>query len=207
MRLRQRREWQLPVLAALVMALVLGAIYRPFWDGGQALARPLAYLAVRHPSNTLTLLIWQTLRALGMSAERAHAAVSPVQGLLTGAVACVALVAALRARSIPALAAAMAGSLSLLATLGTSVFQPWYLLPALVLAVDVDSPAWQRWLLLVAPLSPLLDGSVLLAPHGTGRAVYVALTVATACVAWVILLRPRLGELLRAPAGRLTSTR
>ena len=204
--LRRRREWHLPLLAAGVMALTLGALYVPFWDGGQALARPLAYLAQRRPSNTLALVVWQALRALGMPAERALATISPVQGLLTLAVGCLALVASLRARSIPALAASMAGSLVLLATLGTSVFQPWYLLPALVLAADVDGPAWQRWLLLVAPLSPLLDGSVLFAPRGTGRAVYTAVTVAVACGAWLLWLRPRLGELWATPQAARDET-
>jgi hypothetical protein len=196
---RQRREWHVPLLVAGVMALTVGALYGPFWDGGQTFARPLAYLAHRRPSNTLALPVWQALRALGLSADSALAAVSPVQGVLTLAVGCVAFVASLRARSIPALAASMAGCLALLATLGTSVFQPWYLLPALVLAVEVEGPAWRRWLVLVAPLAPLLDGSALLAPRETARAVYTAITVAAACVAWLLWLRLRLGELWAAP--------
>ncbi len=202
---RERRGWPPFLVATAVLAATLIVIYLPFWDGAATLTRPLAYLAHRHPSNTLALPVWQALRATGIGMERALAAISPLQTALTACIGGVALVAAWRARSVPDLAAAMACSLALLVTLGTSVFQPWYLLPVLVLALEVESPAWRRWLVLALPLAPLLDGSVLLAPHGVARPVYMAITVTMACLVWLRELRPRLAELLASAPGRASA--
>ena len=98
---------------------------------------------------------------------------SPSLGtLLTAGLALLGAVLAFRAPGVPALAGAMAGVSLLATTLAAPVFHPWYLIPSLVLSVELRDPAWRDWLLRFGTLSLLADGSVLLAYGSTARAVY-----------------------------------
>ena len=96
-------------------------------------------------------------------------------------------------------------AVSLLATtLAAPVFHPWYLIPFLVLSVELRDPAWQAWLLRFGTLSLLADGSVLFAYGSSSRAVYSALSVPVVVAASLYAIGPRLRHLfarLRARAA------
>ena len=90
----------------------------------------------------------------------------------------------------------MAAVSFLATTLAAPVFHPWYLIPCLVLSVELRDPVWQACLLRFGPVSLLADGSVLLAYGSTPRAVYGILAVAVVAMASLHGIRPRLRRLL-----------
>jgi hypothetical protein len=96
-------------------------------------------------------------------------------------------------------------AVSLLAmTLAAPVFHAWYLIPALVLSVELRDPAWRAWLLGFSALSVLADGSVLFAYGSSSRAVYTALTVPLVAAASLYGIGPRLRALLAPLYARAT---
>ena len=90
----------------------------------------------------------------------------------------------------------MAGVWLFATTLAAPVFHAWYLVPCLVLSVELRDPAWRDWLLSFGVLSLLADGSVLLAYGSLPRAVYTVLAVALVAGASLLGIRPRLRSLL-----------
>jgi hypothetical protein len=91
---------------------------------------------------------------------------------------------------------------SLLATtLAAPVFHPWYLIPCLVLSVELRDPAWRDWLPRFGAVSLLADGTVLLAYGSTARAVYSAFAVVVVVGASLYGIRTRLRRLLDLGTG------
>ena len=112
---------------------------------------------------------------------------------------------AFRAPGFSALAGAMAGVSLFATTLAAPVFHPWYLIPCLVLSVELRDPVWQGWLPRFGTVSLLADGSVLLAYGSLPRAVYTVLAVALVAGASLLGIRPRWRRLLD-PGARAHST-
>ena len=161
---------------------------------------PLAFLAERRPTNTLAEVLFVATKPM-LGAADATAALSFVGTLLTALLALLGAVLAFRAPGVPALAGAMAGVSLLATTLAAPVFHPWYLVPSLVLSVELRDPAWRDWLLRFGTLSLIPNGTVLLAYGSTARAVYGALAVVVVVAASLHGLRPRLRRLLDLGTG------
>ena len=65
----------------------------------------------------------------------------------------------------------------MLATTLAAPVLPWYLIPCLVLSVELRDAVWQAWLLRFGTLSLLADGSLLFAYGSSSRAAYTAVSV------------------------------
>ena len=189
--------------AAAALGLVVGLAYWPFWTGLDTLRVPLAFLAERRPTNTLAEIAFVAMKPM-LGSAAATAALSSLGTLLTAGLAVLGAALAWRAPGVPALAGAMAGVSLLATTLAAPVFHPWYLIPCLVLSVELRDPAWRDWLLRFGTVSLLADGSLLLAYGSTARGVYSVLAVALVAGASLHGIRPRLRRLVdpgaRAPA-------
>ena len=181
--------------AASALGLVVAFAYWPFWSGLDTLRVPLAFLAERRPTNSLGEIAFVAMRPI-LGSAAATAALSSLGTLLTAGLALVGAVLAFRAPGFSALAGAMAGVSLLATTLAAPVFHPWYLIPCLVLSVELRDPVWRDWLLRFGTLSLLADGTVLLAYGSTARAVYGALAVVVVVAASLHGIRPRLRRLL-----------
>lgn len=132
----------------------------------------------------------------------ATAVLASLGTLLTGGLALLGAAVAWRAKDVASLAGSMAAVSLLAATLAAPVFHPWYLIPCIVLSVELRDPAWQSWLLRFGALSVLVDGSVLFAHGSSSRAVYTALTVPLVAGASLYGIGPRLRYLLALLDGR-----
>jgi hypothetical protein len=188
--------------AAGALALVVALAYRPFWTGLDTLRVPLAFLAERRPTNTLAEIAFVAMKPM-LGSAAATAALSFLGTLLTAGLALLGAALAYRAPGLPALAGAMAGVTLLATTLAAPVFHAWYLIPCLVLSVELRDPAWRDWLLRFGTLSLLADGTVLLAFGSTARAVYSALAVVVVVAASLHGIRPRLRCLLAPLVPRI----
>jgi alpha-1,6-mannosyltransferase len=186
--------------AASVLGLVVALAYWPFWSGLDTLRVPLTFLAERRPTNSLGEIVFVAIRPVLGSAV-ATAALASLGTLLTAGLALVGAVLAFRAPGLSALAGAMAGVSLLAATLAAPVFHPWYLIPCLVLSVELRDPVWQAWLLRFGTVSLLADGSVLLAYGSLPRAVYTVLAVSLVAGASLLGIRTRLRRLLDLGTG------
>ena len=180
---------------ASALGLVVVLAYSPFWSGTETLSVPLAFLAERTPTNSLAEIAFVALRPfLGQGA--ATTVLASLGALLTGGLALLGAALAWRAKDVASLAGSMAAVSLLAATLAAPVFHPWYLIPCIVLSVELRDPAWQAWLLRFGTLSVLVDGSVLFAHGSNSRAVYTALTVPLVAGASLYGIGPRLRYLL-----------
>jgi hypothetical protein len=183
---------------------VLVPVYAPFWVGTWTLRRPLQSLSWRWPTNTVFEFLFKVGDEAGFAIPGLNGVLTQTSAVLTLAVGCLGLVAALRARTFPDLAAvaALVTVVSLVAT--GAVFHPWYLLPCLPLALFLD-PGWRRRLVVLQAVL-LLDVSAMLRAsdlhHDLWRAVtvppLVALTV-LAGIRGVADLRARVS--VRTPPG------
>ena len=189
-------------VAAGALALVVALAYGPFWSGLDTLRVPLAFLAERRPTNTLAEIAFVAMKPM-LGSVAATAALSFLGTLLTAGLALLGAVLAFRAPGLPSLAGAMAGVSLIATTLAAPVFHPWYLIPSLVLSVELRHPAWRDWLLRFGTLSLLADGTVLLAYGSTARAVYGPLAVGVVVVASLQGIRPRLRSLLAPLVPRI----
>jgi hypothetical protein len=189
-------------VATGALGLVVGLAYWPFWSGLDTLRVPLAFLAERRPTNTIAEIAFVAMKPM-LGSVAATAALSFLGTLLTGGLALLGAVLAFRAPGLPALAGAMAGVSLLATTLAAPVFPPWYLIPPLVLSVELRHPAWRDWLLRFGTLSLLADGTVLLAYGSTARAVYGPLAVVVVVAASLHGMRPRLRCLLAPLVPRI----
>jgi hypothetical protein len=187
-------------VAASALGLVVGVAYWPFWSGLDTLRVPLAFLAERRPTNTLAEVVFVAMKPV-LGSAAATAALSFLGTLLTALLALLGAALAFRAPRVPALAGAMAGVSLLATTLAAPVFHPWYLVPCLVLSVELRDPAWRDWLLRFGTLSLLANGTVLLAYGSTARAVYGAGAVVVVVAASLHGIRPRLRRLLDLGTG------
>ena len=186
---------------ASALGLVVVLAYAPFWSGTETLRVPLAFLAERTPTNSLGEIVFVALRPfLGQGA--ATAVLASLGTLLTGGLALLGAAVAWRAKDVASLAGSMAAVSLLAVTLAAPVFHPWYLIPSIVLSVELRDPAWQAWLLRFGTLSVLVDGSVLFAYGSSSRAVYTALTVPLIAGASLYGIGPRLRYLLMRLDGR-----
>ena len=181
--------------AVVALGLVVALAYLPFWGGLDTLRVPLAFLAGRRPTNSLAEIAFVAMRPI-LGSAAATAALSSLGTLLTASLALLGAGLAWRAPGVSALAGAMAGVWLLATTLAAPVFHPWYLIPCLVLSVELRDPVWQAWLLRFGTVSLLADGSVLFAYGSTPRAAYTALSVAVVVGASLQGIRPRLLRLL-----------
>ena len=189
---RAQLRGSLSAAAAMAGALVLA--YLPFWRGLETLLIPFQFLAQRAPSNTLAELVFHGLRQ--MTARPTALLIVGTAGSVLSALVFVAGAAlAWRARELGELVSAAAKLSLLMVTLVGTVFHPWYLLPCLVLAVELRDPTWRRWLLLASSASLLVDGAVLFAWGTLQREIFTALTLLLACALWLHRLRPRLADL------------
>ncbi len=179
--------------SALVLVVVLA--YAPFWNGLDTLRVPLAFLAERRPTNSVGELVFLAMKPI-LGSAAATAALSSLATLLTAVLAVLGAALAFRAPGLSALAGAMAAVSLLATTLAAPVFHPWYLIPSLVLSVELRAPAWQTWLLRFGSVSLLADGSVLLAYGSLPRAVYSAVAVTAVVVASLQGIPSRLRWLL-----------
>ena len=179
---------------ASALGIVVVLAYGPFWNGLDTLRVPLAFLAQRRPTNSLGELVFVALRPI-LGPGAATAALASLGMLLTAGLALLGAALAWRAPGIPSLAGSMAAVSLLATTLAAPVFHPWYLLPCLVLSVELRDPAWQAWLLRFGTLSILADGSVLFAFGSSSRAVYTALSVPLVVGASLYAIGPRLRHL------------
>lgn len=177
------------------LGLVVVFAYGPFWSGLDTLRVPLAFLAERRPTNSLGEIAFVALKPI-LGSAAATAALSSLGTLLTAGLAVLGAALAWRAPGLPALAGAMAGVSLLATTLAAPVFHPWYLIPCLVLSVELRDPAWRDWLLRFGTLSLLADGTVLLSYGSTVRAAYSTLAVLVVVAASLHGLRPRVRRLL-----------
>ena len=186
---------------ASALGLVVVLAYRPFWSGLDTLRVPLAFLAERRPTNSLGEVVFLALRPiLGQSA--ATAALASLGTLLTAGLGLLGAALAWRAPGVASLAGSMAAVSLLATTLAAPVFHPWYLIPFLVLSVELRDPAWQAWLLRFGTLSLLADGSVLFAYGSSARAVYSALSVPVVVAASLYAIGPRLRHLFASLRAR-----
>ena len=186
--------------ATVALGLVVALAYAPFWSGPETLRVPLAFLAGRRPTNSLAEIAFVALRPV-LGSAAATAALSSLGTILTGGLALLGAGLAWRAPDVPRLAGAMAGVSLFATTLAAPVFHPWYLIPCLVLSVELRDPAWQGWLLRFGALCLLADGSVLLAYGSTARAVYTMIAVAVVGATSLQGIRPRWRHLV-APLRR-----
>lgn len=181
-------------LAVLAIAAMLVLCYWPFWKGPDTILVPLGFLSDRKPTNTLAELVLFVMRPL-LDRDRAIAVLATASGVLTGTLGVAGAVLAWRARSFGALVG-VAAKVSLLAvTLATTVYHAWYLLPCLVLAVELRDPVWRRWLLVAATASLLTDGTALMAYGTIEREAFNVLAVGAACWMWLHRLPERLASL------------
>ena len=183
-----------------VLGLVVVLNYAPFWSGLDTLRVPLAFLAERRPTNTLAEVAYVVMKPI-LGSAAATAALSGLGTLLTAGLALLGAVLAFRAPGLSTLAGAMAGVSLLVTTLAAPVFHPWYLIPCLVLSVELRDPAWRDWLLRFGTVCLLADGSVLLAYGSTPRAVYSVFAVVAVVAAGLQGIRPRLRRLLDLGTG------
>jgi hypothetical protein len=185
-------------LRALAAAAALGGVlvlaYLPFWRGPETLRIPFDFLAQRAPSNTLAELLFHGLRQV-VDRPRALLIVGAASSVTSVLVLVAGAALAWRARELRELVSAAAMISLLMVTLTGTVFHPWYLLPCLVLSVELRDPTWRRWLLLASTLSLLVDGAVLFAWGTLQREVFTALTLLLACGLWLCRLGPRLAAL------------
>lgn len=187
--------------AALVTGAVVVAAYWPVWRDAWTIRRPLRALGARWPFNTPAEALFQLGVGLGLPERGLLVPLNDACSALAVAIGLAAVVAAFRARRVRQLAAAAAAASFLAATLAAPVFHPWYLLPALVLAVELRGAAWRRWLLLAGWGTVLLDLPVLL-PIGTvGHVSLRVLTLGMACFLAVWSLGSRLAPLRQAPTA------
>jgi alpha-1,6-mannosyltransferase len=186
--------------ALLALAGVVVLAYLPFWAGSETLSVPLAYLAERRPTNSIGEIAFVALRPL-LGAATAADAVSLLGTLLTGGLALLGAALAFRASDHASLAGTMAAVSLLASSLASPVFHPWYLIPSLVLSVELRDPAWQAWLAAFGGLSLLVDGSVLFAYGSAQREAYTIVSVGVVALASVWRLGPRLRGLV-APLAR-----
>ena len=195
---------------ASALGLVLVLAYGPFWSGLDTLRVPLAFLAERRPTNSLGEIVFVALRPI-LGSGAATAALASLGTLLTAGLALLGAALAWRAPGVASLAGSMAGVSLLAATLAAPVFHAWYLIPCIVLSVELRDPDWQAWLLRFGTLSVLADGSVLFAYGSRSRAAYTILSVALVAGGSLYRLGPRLRHLLAAfhaaPPGSPTSDR
>ena len=180
---------------ASALGLVVVLAYGPFWNGTETLRVPLAFLAERRPTNSLSEIAFVALRPF-LDPGAATTVLASLGALLTGGLALLGAALAWRAKDVASLAGTMAAVSLLAATLAAPVFHPWYLIPCIVLSVELRDRAWQTWLLRFGTLSVLVDGSVLFASGSSSRAVYTALTVPLVAAASVYGIGPRLRYLL-----------
>lgn len=174
--------------------------YGPFWNGLDTLRVPLAFLAGRRPTNSLAELAFVAIRPI-LGSAAATAALSALGTLLTAGFALLGAVLAWRAPGPSALAGAMAVVSLLATTLAAPVFHPWYLIPCLVLSVELRDTVWQAWLLRFGALSLLVDGSVLFAYGSAPRALYTVLAVGVVVAASLEGIRPRLSRVFARLGG------
>jgi hypothetical protein len=180
--------------ASGMLGLVVALAYWPFWGGLDTLRVPLAFLAERRPTNSLGEIAFVALRPI-VGSGAATSALASLGTLLTAGLGLLGAALAWRAPGIASLAGSMAAVSLLATTLAAPVFHPWYLIPGLVLAVELRDPAWQSWLLRFGTLSLLADGSVLFAHGSAARAVYTALSVPLVAAASLHRIGPRLRHL------------
>ena len=160
---------------ASALGLVVVLAYGPFWSGLDTLRVPLAFLAERRPTNSLAEIVFLALRPI-LGPGAATEALASLGTLLTAGLALLGRpgLAGPRGRVARRLDG---GGVAARHDARRPVFHPWYLIPVLVLSVELRDPAWQAWLLRFGTLSVLADGSVLFAYGSSSRAVYSALSV------------------------------
>jgi hypothetical protein len=198
-----------PVLARLgrvaagasAVGLVVMLAYGPFWSGLDTLRVPLAFLAERRPTNSLGEIVFVALRQV-VGRGAATAALASLGTLLTAGLALLGAALAWRAPGVASLAGSMAAVSLLATTLAAPVFHPWYLIPCLVLSVELRDQAWQAWLLRFGALSVLADGSVLFAYGSSSRAIYTTLSVPLVVGASLYAIGPRLRHLFAPLSAR-----
>jgi hypothetical protein len=188
-------------LASLVMAGVVVAAYSMVWDGAQTILQPFTLPTGREPTNTLAEPFYVVATELFHADKAAWMRIVGLVNLpiLLGLVAAAAWLA-WRAKDFRNLVASMAMIQMLIVTVGTPVFHPWYLLPCLVLSVELANPAWRAWLFAASSLVIVVDGSVLLPLGSAGRIIFTVLTCTVACIVWLLHLRGRLSA-IRAAAS------
>lgn len=184
-------------LAVLALALVLVLAYLPFWRGLETLRVPLEFLARRRPTNGLLEVAFVGLRPF-VGTAAATSALSALSTLLTAGLALLGAALAWRAPDFPALVGVMARICLLATTLAATAFHAWYLIPCLVLSVEMRDPVWRGWLLRFGALSLLTDGAVLFAHGSIAREGYTVLAVAVVVAASLWRLRARLARLSAA---------
>ena len=173
------------------LGLVVALAYWPVWSGLDTLRVPLTFLAERRPTNSLAEIAFVAVRPL-VGPAAATAALASLGTLLTAGLAVVGAALAWRSPGVAPLAGSMAAVWLLATTLAAPVFHPWYLIPCIVLSLELRDPVWQAWLLRFGTLSVLADGSVLLAYGSSARAVYTALSVPLVAGASLYAIGPRL---------------
>lgn len=183
------------VAGASALALVVVLAYGPFWSGPETLRVPLAFLAERRPTNSLWEIAFVALRPI-LGKGAATTVLASLGMLSTIGLALLGAALAWRAKGVASLAGSMAAVSLLATTLAAPVFHSWYLIPGIVLSVELRDPAWQAWLLRFGALSVLVDGSVLFAYGSSSRAVYTALSVPLVAGASLYGIGPRLRHLL-----------
>ncbi len=181
--------------ATAALGLVVVLAYQPVWNGLETLRVPLAFLAERRPTNSLAEIVFVAMRPV-LGSRLATSVLSSIGTLLTAGLALLGAVLAWRSPGVAALAGSMAGVSLIATTLVAPVFHPWYLIPCLVLSVELRDAAWQTWLLRFGTLSLLADGSLLFAYGSSSRAVYTALSVPLVVGASLFGIGPRLRHLL-----------
>jgi hypothetical protein len=179
-------------LAAVVVAAVAGVAYGLAWGDLGRVMHHFAGFGAREPTNSLYEPIYIVARLLGgdRDATIAVLANAGTLGLLLSVIAGSLL--AVRARDVAALAGSASIVLMLLFTLGSPVFHPWYLMPCLVLAVELRDATWLRWMRFATTLPIGVDCTGLLPLGSASRISYTVVTSATACVVWLTALRARI---------------
>jgi hypothetical protein len=192
------------LLAGVLFAATLFGCYRPFWTSAWTLRMPLAFLASRWPTNSIFELLFHGAQWAGFPYKLLAGPLSAASGALTGVLALLGIVAAWRAQTFPELVSAAAKVFLLTMTLTSAVFHPWYLLPCLVLAVELRGRAWRRWFLFVSSAVLFLDASCLLPMESLSHGLYRAASLGLVLVITFGRIGPRLAgmvALLRRPVS------
>ncbi len=165
------------VSAGFTILIIVVLMYVPVWNGIETLTIPFNALAHGDMTNSL----WQVFYNIAkiFKAEQSNIIhnlfyirmISGVTIALAGAYL------SLRSLTFQDLLGAMVKIYVLISMVALPFYHPWYLLPCLILALELREPIWQKWFLVVSTTGILLDGSVLLAKGSFERNVYVAITV------------------------------
>ncbi len=182
-----------------IMLAAAALAFLPMWDGLDTILKPLAFLPTREPTNSLFEPLYIGAKLMGADRARVIAGLGPVSAALLFAFALLATWVSVRARDFRDFVAGAAMVLLLVLTVAQPVFHPWYLLPGLVLAIEIRVAVWMRWLLPATTLVIAVDGTGLL-PLGSGwRIAYTVATSGLACVVFLLGIRGRLRSLFVSP--------